>query len=196
MAKTNPVRRMMEATYHCARVNGLENLNLKDIGPVAGMTYQNMYNYFSGKDELVLTCFVDYDKKIASLFDGLEINDLAAVRLNDRKAFINKMWLLYFNFLVSHPDETIFYMQFRLSAGFYTYQSQRDESHFTHFMAMVSLLDTENSLGRVNQSILWAYVINTSLIFAKYVIEGRIPDTEASRIQMFSLLMNGLSAIL
>lgn len=113
------------------------------------------------------------------------------------RAAIRGLWLPYFRFWVSHPDETVFYHRFRDSAFFPSYDRSRDVSYFDRFSKMVRLCkETFPGLGRLNQDLLWLHVLTATVMYAKYVVEGVLPNNEETEDAAFRLMVTGLSGCL
>ncbi|MEA5039170.1 MAG: TetR/AcrR family transcriptional regulator [Clostridiaceae bacterium] len=191
----NSSARIMDAAIRAVREMGLENLTTRRIAQLAETSPGNMYTFFSGKEELLEQCFYKVDKEIAALFTRVALpSDMIR---NDPIGGVRKLWYIYFDYLMKNPDKTIFYYRFRTSASFPEFQRRRDESYFVPFLRLAEQLGRRSLVsGRINADVLWIYVLNTTLMYAKYIIEGVLPDTPATAESIFALLLGGLRQFL
>ncbi len=188
-------RRIISATYRAVRQHGLDGVRIQHISRLAGLSQGALYRYFGGKDELMVAAFTYVDKQVAALFDGIEF-DVQAVR-TDPFGAARQLWQPYFRFWVSHPDETVFYHRFRDGALFYRYDKTRDVSYFKKFVEIVHAFQFFfPGILQMNQDLLWLHVLTSTVMYAKYVVEGVLPNDENTEDTIFQLLMSGLSGYL
>ncbi len=186
---------ILRAAMKGVRLYGLEGVRVQNIAELAGLTSGALYRHFNCKDELMQKCFDTIDRQAAALFDHMEM-DAQTMLANPTKA-IRTLWLPYFRFWTSHPDETIFYHRFRDSASFPKYVKTRDERHFEHFLALVSdCRKVFPELKRLNPNVLWLHLLTCTVMYAKNVVEGVLPDTEATEDTVFQLLTAGIMSYL
>lgn len=177
------------------RQYGLEGVRIQNVSDLAGITPGAVYRHFDSKDQLIVECFTYVDKQAAAIFERLKLNPLTM--LADPMGAVKGLWLPYFRFWVGHPDETIFYHRFRDSAFFPKYDKSRDVSYFNTFIGMVRLFQTVfPSLKRINQDLLWLHVLTSTVMYAKYVVEGTLPNNQETEDTVFQLLTTGLSSYL
>ena len=170
-------------------------MRIQNVSDLAGISPGALYRYFASKDQLIVECFTYVDKQAAAIFEKLEFNPLTM--LTDPMGSVKKLWLPYFRFWVAHPDETVFYHRFRDSAFFPKYDKVRDASYFSSFSGMVrAFMNAFPSLRRLNQDLLWLHVLTSTLLYAKYVVEGILPNNEETEETVFRLLTTGLSGYL
>ena len=183
------------ATMKAVRQYGLEGVRIQNISELAEISPGALYRYFDGKSQLMVECFTYVDKQAAAIFEHVKFNPLAMV--TDPMGVVKSLWQPYFRFWVSHSDETIFYYRFRDSAFFPQYDKSRDVSYFGTFIGMVrSFQNAFPSLKRINQDILWLHVLTTTLLYAKYVVEGVLPNDQETEDTVFRLMTTGLSGYL
>jgi len=177
------------------RLYGLEGVRVQNIAELAGLTSGAIYRHFESKDALILECFVTIDRQVAALFDNVEIDTRAM--LTNPAGTIKALWLPYFRFWTSRPDETVFYHRFRDSASFPQYAKTRDKSHFEHFIALIGVCrKVFPGLKRLNPDILWLHLLTGTVIYAKNVVEGVLPNTEATEDAVYQLLTAGFMSYL
>ena len=126
--------RIIFAAMKAVRQYGLEGMRIQNVSDLAGVSPGALYRYFESKDQLILESFQYVDKQAAAIFEHLKFNPLLMV--TDPMGAVKSLWLPYFRFWVSHPDETVFYHRFRDSAFFPKYDKSRDISYFGTFIGI------------------------------------------------------------
>ncbi len=187
--------RIITAAIKAVREYGLDGVRIQNISKLAGLSPGALYRYFPGKDELMIECFTYVDKQAAHIFETVQFNPLTI--LAQPMDAVKSLWLPYFRFWTFHPDETVFYHRFRDSELFPAYDKQRDVSYFDKFTGMVRTFKTVfPSLNRLNQDLLWLYILTSTVMYAKYVVQGVLPNDEKTEDEIFQLLMFGLKGYL
>lgn len=187
--------RIIFAAMRAVRQYGLEGMRVQHVSGLAGISPGAIYRYFESKDQLMAECFTYVDRQAAAIFDRLRFDPAAMPA--DPMGAVRALWQPYFRFWVSHPDETVFYHRFRDSAFFPNYDRSRDFSYFGTFMGMVQLFKRVfPALDRMNQDLLWLHVLTSTVMYAKYVVEGTLPDTQETEDTIYQLLTTGLSGYL
>lgn len=187
--------RILSAAMKAVRIYGLEGTRIQNISELASVSPGAMYRYFSSKDELILACFTHVDQQAAAIFEGLDFNP--QLLITDPIEAVRSLWVPYFRFWISHPDETVFYHRFRDSTFFPKYDKTRDASYFGSFLVMVrAFMSKFPSLRKINQDLLWLHVLTSTVMYAKYVVEGALPNTQEIEDTIFQLLSVGLSGYL
>ena len=174
------------------RQYGLEGVRIQNISKLAGLSPGALYRYFNSKDQLMQECFTFVDQQVAAIYDHIRFDPTAL--LSDPVAVVKKLWLPYFRFWTAHPDETVFYHRFRDSAIFPAYDKARDFSYFGSFIKMVAaFMDAFPKLRQLDQNALWLHVLTSTVLYAKYVVEGVLPNNKETEETVFQLLTTGLS---
>lgn len=187
--------RLIYAAMKAVRQYGLEGMRIQHVSDLAGVSPGALYRYFESKDQLIEECFIFVDKQAASIFEHLKFNPLTM--MTDPMAAVKKLWLPYFRFWVAHPDETVFYHRFRDSAFFPKYDKSRDFTYFNTFIGMVHLFKKVfPALNHINQDLLWLHLLTSTVMYAKYVVEGTLPNNQETEDTIFQLLATGLSGYL
>ena len=69
--------------------------------------------------------------------------------------------------------------------------------YFTTFLGMVRAFKKAfPSLDVINQDLLWLHVLTSTVMYAKYVVEGTLPNSQETEDTVFQLLATGLSGYL
>ena len=187
--------RIIAAAIKAVRQYGLEGVRIQNVSELAGISAGAIYRHFEGKDQLLVECFTYVDKQAAAIFEHLKFNPL--LMLTDPMGAVRALWIPYFRFWTSHPDETVFYHRFRDSTFFPRYDKSRDVTYFKTFLGMVlAFKRVFPRLNRLNQDLLWLHVLTSTVMYAKYVAEGILPDNQETEETVFQLLTTGLSGYL
>jgi AcrR family transcriptional regulator len=187
--------RIIFAAMKVVRQNGLEGARIQSVSNVAGISPGALYRYFESKDQLLIESFVYVDKRAAAIFDHVKFDPKEVI--TDPMGAVKSLWQPYFRFWVAHPDETIFYHRFRDSAFFPKFDKCRDASYFSSFAGMVhDFLEAFPGLRQINQDLLWLHVLSSTVMYAKYVVEGVLTDNQETEDTVFRLLTTGLSGYL
>lgn len=191
----NTRTRIIYAAMAAVRQYGLEGVRIQQVSEFAGITPGAIYRHFASKEQLLIECFTYVDKQAAEIFEHLQFNPLAM--LTDPMGAVKELWQPYFRFWVAHPDETIFYHRFRDSVFFPKYDRTRDVTYFNKFIGMVRAFKIVfPRLDRINQDLLWLHVLTSTVMYAKYVVEGTLPNNQETEDTVFQLLTTGLSGYL
>lgn len=187
--------RIILAAIKAVRRYGLEGVRIQNVSQLAEISPGAIYRHFESKDHLLTECFTYVDRQAAAVFERLTF-DPVAIGAAPMEA-VKGLWLPYFRFWTSHPDETVFYHRFRDSAFFPQFDKGRDVTYFHTFIDMVRAFKKAfPSLDRINQDLLWLHVLTSTVMYAKYVAEGVLPNTPETEDTVFQLLSTGLSGYL
>jgi len=187
--------RIIEATYKAVRKSGVDGLRVQHIGTISGLSPGAMYRYFGSKEELLEACFYAVDRQAAAIYDHLEL-DLQQV-VDDPSGTFHSLWQPYYRFWLAHPDETLFYHRFLDRANFPAFDKERDRSYLKNFSRIVAMFQTAYpGLTRMNRGLLWLHILTGTVTYAKYVVEGALPDTQETEDAIFQLIASGLSGFL
>lgn len=177
------------------RQYGLEGVRIQNVSDLAGISPGAIYRHFEGKEQLLVECFTYVDQQAAEIFEHIKFNPLTIV--TDPMGMVKSLWLPYFRFWTARPDETVFYHRFRDSAFFPKYDKVRDITYFKTFLGLVEIIKKVfPRLNRINQDLLWLHVLTSTVMYAKYVVEGTLPNNQETEDTVFQLLTTGLSGYL
>lgn len=187
--------RIILAAIKAVRQYGLEGVRVHNISKLASISPGAIYRYFVGKTQLLEECFTYVDRQVAAIFERLDFDPQLIA--SDPMGAIKALWLPYFRFWTSHPDETVFYHRFRDSVTFPMYDKSRDVAHFDRFTSLVhAFMEAFPALRGINQDLLWLHVLTSTVMYAKYVVEGVLPNNQETEETVFQLLTTGLSGYL
>ena len=182
---------IIKSAMQAVRVYGLDGVRIQHIGEMSGCATSNLYAHFSGKDELLQVCFDTVDRQIAQVFDQVQIDPIGMDLDPEWEVF--RLWAAFWRWLTTHPDETVFYHRYRDSAAFPQLDKTRDKSHFASLTQSVQLLERRFQLfGRFPPDLIRLHALTATVMYAKYVVEGALPNDGETEQTVFRLLMNGL----
>lgn len=188
--------RIIAAAIKAVRLYGLEGARIQNISELAGLSPGALYRYFDSKEQLMEECFLHVDKQAAAAFDGIKLSPEDI--LNDPMGAVRTLWQPYFRFWVARPDETVFYHRFRDSAASISfYNNRQDTSYFASFVEIVrTFVRLFPRLNPIKYDLLWLHVLITTVLYAKYVVEGSLANTPETEEAVFQFLTMGLSGYL
>ena len=187
--------RILFAAMKAVRRYGLEGVRIQNVSQLAGISPGALYRHFASKEQLIAECFTYVDRQAAAVFERLELDPRSMP--DDPIGAVKRVWLPYFRVRTARPDETVFYHRFRDSAFFPKYDKNRDVSYLHTFIGMVRLFkEAFPALDRINQDLLWLHVLTSTVMYAKYVVEGVLPNSRETEDTVFQLLASGLSGYL
>ena len=143
---TNQRNVLIQAAIKAVRLHGMDGVRMQHIGQIAHATPSSIYLYFKGKDELLRVCYEQIDHEIARIFGKISATPNEVV--TDPEQVIHEAWTAYWKWLLSHPDETIFFHYYRDWSGFPEYDMHRDVSHFCAAHPSVAVLAGRNRYVR------------------------------------------------
>ena len=186
---------IMQGVIAGVRKFGLESLSIKTISKLSACNVSSIYTYFNDKEDLLRCCFEKIDREIAAIFSRAGLN--METMKTDPEQEVRRVWTLYFRYLLKHPNETIFYIRYRDSAGFLAVDKNRDLSHYDDFLQIVHGFEQQYQMfQQIQPKVIGLHLLITTAMYAKYVIKGVLPLDAATEESIFQLEMNGLWGLL
>lgn len=184
--------RIIKAACKAVRQYGLDGVRIQNISELAGLSPGALYRYFDSKETLLETCFTDIDNRVMELLAQMEI-DSEKLRA-DPEGSVRKMWIPFFRFWTSRPDETVFYYNYRNTPGFRTVDRKYDASCFEAWEKIIAQFkEAFPGLRKFNHTVLCIHMLSATVMYAKCVAEKILPDNEQTEDEVFCLLMSGLA---
>ncbi len=198
MEKLKRREEFIDVTMRIVAESGLDNFSVKKVTGKIGVSEALLYKYFPTKETLLYSCFESVHKRIAALYNGMQIPaDIGADGIYD---FCRDLWMTYFTFLVDNGYRTIYYFDYRDSPHIRNVAEHDDEAKLTYFKDFASLVHMLGSRFHLKQGtdspFLWTYILDTSGIFAKRVIRGELPRGFDSYGQIWQLLSGGILGLM
>jgi AcrR family transcriptional regulator len=182
---------LLKATIELVAEGSLESFTTKRLAQKAQMAEGNLYNYFKNKDELLEEAFMYIDREIAELFAGY--GDNAEEIFRDIPAGIEKMWRVYYKYLVANPQKALYYFHFRNSPRYNEEVRKRQFEYFTDFVTVVKGVDEKYGLfENFPWEVAWIFILDMTTTFASRVARGDIPDDQKTEDQIFMIMNNGI----
>lgn len=187
--------RILRAACKAVRQYGLDGVRIQNISELAGLSPGALYRYFDSKETLLETCFADVNRQVMELFARMKI-DREKLR-EDPVNSVRMLWLPYFRFWTARPDETVFYYNYRNTPGFRSFDRKSETGNFQSMADVFEWIrDTFPGLRSMNRTTLFIHMLSATVMYAKCVVEGILPDSEKTEDEIFRLLMTGLSGFL
>lgn len=185
--------RILKAAYKAVCRYGLDGVRIQNISELAGFSQGALYRYFDSKETLLETCFADINNRLMELFARINIDWEDA----DPVSTVRMIWRSYFRFWTARPDETIFYFIYRNAPGFRCIDRKCDTISFPASANVFERIkDTFPGIQKMDQTILFLHVFSITVMYAKCVVEGILPNNEQTENEIFRLLMTGLSGFM
>lgn len=178
---------IIEATISYVATYGLENISTKKIASSIHISEGTIFNNFSTKRILLVSCLNYIDGKIDA-----ELKQAPSYGLNLKK-HMKAMWYSYFHFLASHRDYTKFYIQFRQSS-YYDEETIKGQDNSYNFFTKI--IQKNIRLLGFNPDFFWTYIIESTMNFALHVADGGLPDTPKDIDRIFNLMAYGFIGII
>ncbi|MGI6012968.1 MAG: TetR/AcrR family transcriptional regulator [Oscillospiraceae bacterium] len=187
--------RIIQSAIKCASVHSLTDLRMKHIGAECQTSEANVYRFFNGKDDLLITCFHLVNQEIAALYRGVSTKNLCID--TDLEGCINFLWGKFFHYLLTNPEKAIFYFHF-CNSNYYTIElRQFDLEYFKDLHKILQEIDDiYHIFDRVALTIWWTYVRDTTMSFVYRILKQEIPGDEQAQLQIFHLIYGGVQSLL
>ena len=181
---------MMDAAVKLVAREGFEGFTTKKWAAQAGVAEGSLYYHFQSKEDLLERTFVMIDKGIAAQFMSFARELKMPI---DIDPLMRSLWDTYYDYLLRHPDETLYYYRFRTSTR-YTQRIQEGQlEYFGDFLTVIKTLNSETGLfNHFTWDIFWVYLLDTTLAFAFRVITKGFESTPENREQMYELFSQGI----
>lgn len=187
---------LIQAAIKAVRLHGVDGVRMQHIGQIAHTTPSSIYLYFKGKEELLRACYEQIDHEIAHILDK-QLQILMETPADSPRAAIYHLWKVYWEWLICHPDETIFFHYYRNWSGFPQYDMTRNISHFDSLIQAVRRLYASSpNINAVPPILLWLYWLDGTVMYAKYVVQDLFPNTQEIEDFVFQLLMGGINELM
>lgn len=191
----NDTKRMiMDVTIDIVAEKGLEGFSINQITKKLGIAQGTIYFHFSSKEELLYECFVLVNREIASIFKKYEF----ITELSDENIFpfIHKVWIDYFNLMLSNGNKSLFYYAYRESDNLDRVLMRNNQSiakEMESFNEIIGkIFNTSNSLSNIPLDYLWVYLIDGTGAFVKHILKGHSSKDNVDAEKIWSLIFGGI----
>ncbi len=198
MERSDRKAEILDASMKIVCEYGLPSFTTKKVASYMGISESLIYKYFASKDKLLYSCFEVVHRKSAALMKQLISRSMPA-QITEVD-FIKQLWYSYFHLLVEEDYRTIFYFSYRNSKYIDTVLKNGEEtlhSYFSEFAKIVDLFDSKYGIfKKVDSHLIWTYILDTTLVFAKRTIVGDIPKSSKNTDDIWALIFGGICGIL
>lgn len=165
---TDKQKAILQATLELVAEHGLTGITMSQIAKRSKASPGIIYHYFASKDEIITTLFTKIE---AEYMQALMVNQpIHQLPLEAMK----EVWLKTFDYFVGHPQELVFYEQFKNSA----YHDEQSQHHAEETMALL----VQTVMAYIQQGLIqdwplnaiYAMTIGVAIQLAKFQSTGQI----------------------
>ena len=170
---------LMESAVRVVAREGMEKTTTKAIAAEAKLNEAYIYKCFAGKDELLREALCAEDKRLVDLLvQTLPVLKMPEFSVKER-AFL--LWKKSWDFILSVPDDCIFYIRYYYSA------SCRVFSYEKHLNCYRPIVDAARRIfkSNTNLTMLLHQIFSTMLFFAYRVMEREMEQNEKTASWVF-----------
>jgi len=184
----NLEKKILGCTANLGAKKGIENISTAEIAKICDISEPTIFVHFKKKSNLIGLVGRHLDDGIKKLVSSARFD------IKDKAMIISEMrriWLACFDFLTEHPDQTRYYIRYKNSAYYDPkYYSSPDSAYeaVKNFMLLYNeKLAQFNELGYEAVSV---SIIDTTMGYAKSVIEGRLKNEPSIKEMIFRIIFN------
>lgn len=173
---------------------GMTGFSMRQVTDRVGVSEALLYKYFGTKDHLLFHCYLQVEKQVA------ERLTLSARNHGLNRQSFSVVSSDYLHFLVENDYRTLFFYEYRNSRfikNVIEFSPVAKATFFREFSEMFERLnETYHFMKDVPEAYFWAYVIDTSLMFAKRMIRmelGQKDEDYQAAIRLMSVGILGLA---
>lgn len=189
---------LIESTIFEVAEKGLAGLRTEEIAKRAKMAKGSIYNYFSGKDNLLIEACLEVDREIASLYDGtVEPESFAGMPIAE---VVYRLWCVYYDYFTDNKERALFYFTFRHSPYYDEKLIRMDKPYFDSFSDVMRMINGEyhifDNIDKAGFDIIWAFILDGTQQMALMVNSGKIEKCEETKRQIFRIMFFGIGGVL
>lgn len=194
MQQNNRKQELLEAAMKIVAEQGMTGFSMRQVTERIGVSEALLYKYFGTKEHLLFRCYLLVEKQIAERLTlsaknhGLNRQGFPAVASD------------YLHFLTENDYRTLFFYEYRNSRfikNIIEFSPVAKATFFREFTEMFDQLnETYHFMKDIPEDYFWAYVIDTSLMFAKRMIRMELGQKETdyqAAIRLMSVGILGLT---
>ena len=125
-------------------------------------------------------CFTVNDGCLASVMETAVQGTCSG---DEKTEKLRRFWNSLYHWLIQHEDETVFFHRYCDRPGSFLSEIQNSKSFRTYIFAMQQLGDETG-----DHMLLWLHGFLGTVRYAKYVIDGVLPNNSQTERNIFSLL--------
>ena len=180
MAQEEMQFRFMNSAMRVVARDGLENTTTRKIADAAELSESHIFRMFEGKDNLLRQTFNRAEITLCDMVRAA-LRSLQELELDhdlSSRILFRRVWA----FLLGQPDLTCFYIRYYYS-GFYASHAQ---THLEVWNPLTEELE-KHFPEEAHANIFTEHLLTLLVGSASKVIQGVLPDTEATAEQIFHL---------
>ena len=181
---------MIKAAMKGVRLYGLHGVRIRHISELAGVLPSSIYGYFKGKDHLMQACFERVTEQISEMMK--QAKPRAELLQDSPQQAMREYWVPFYRWLLRHPDETVFFHRYCDGPSGPLSSVKDSEWHGDFVSAMSPLAHGVLPDSPETERLLWLHGVLGTVRYAKYVIEGLLPDNAQTESGIFFLTFPGL----
>ncbi len=185
--------RLIRAVVKSVRLHRLDGVRMSEVSELTGFSRSTIYRHFQNKEDLLAACFTYVDELAARNIRALR-PDPARPGSTPTDA-LQSLWLSYLRFWINHPDEAVFYHCFQDRERLPGSPAAQGADHGAAFTETSRLFcGCFPDLSQLNREFLCLHVLTFTLLLARRVADGLLPDNEEIENAAFTLMMGGLES--
>ena len=111
--------RLQRSIYKVVAEEGIEGVTVRKVSKGCGLSDPYIYQCYKDLFDLMETSFFEVDGKVAGMIQNLIQKQKAELKTaEDLESMCWTLWSAYWEFLMSDPEQTIFYWRFYQSAHY------------------------------------------------------------------------------
>ena len=111
--------RLQRSVYKVVMEEGIEGVTVRKVSKGCGLSDPYIYQCYKDLFDLMETSFFEIDNKVAVMVQELIQNQNSDLKTpQDLEGMCWKLWSAYWEFLMSDPEQTVFYWRFYQSAHY------------------------------------------------------------------------------
>ena len=111
--------KLQRSVYKVVAEEGIEGVTVRKVSRGCGLSDPYIYQCYKDLFDLMETSFFEIDNKVAGMIQELIQNQSSELKTpQDLEAMCWTLWSAYWEFLMSDPDQTVFYWRFYQSAHY------------------------------------------------------------------------------
>lgn len=178
-------RKLIEGTVAVASKEGFNNATTAKIAKKCQVSEGTIFAHFKTIENLFLQTYLAIDKEISLYIADISIAD------EDTVETIERVWNKYFDYMLKIYQKAEYYLSFRRSRIFASYEHVIQDCYIGAFMEFYGGVERKAQISRIIPfKVLWTYIINSTLEFVTLVSQGKITDSPQARKLIFEMLLH------
>jgi|LAHS01.1.fsa_nt_gb AcrR family transcriptional regulator len=188
-------KKMIDAAMKTVALKGLDSFSVAQAASYAGINEALVYRDFGTKENLLNECFLTVNKEIMDHFTS-DVNLHFNIQ-GDVAAQMHDHMDRFYKVLVEGGYKTLFYQQYR-DSSYKMDEEMKQKFQEYDVKGIFQKIMSKYLMDKGYVDFLCVYLIDGTVLFAKRVINGEIPNNEEYTKRIWNLLnygMRGLSQV-